>query len=226
MDERTLDLNFYILAQPKAGSTWLVHLLSSFINKDYKFSELEKYIPIHTGQKELSIPYRIHNPKTKPEGKNILLIRNPFDSIVSWRNYGKLRGYRLKDVKDFSNYYININKKTLIITYENLNLNTYSTLKKILNFLNWEFSELKILEVINKCSLKNLKQYEDITLERKKKFLFYNYKAQLQDKIRFYNVGECYNFNKHLNKGEINNIYNKYKEAINTYWPEIKELIK
>lgn len=223
MDATTLDLNFCILAQPKAGSTWLVHLLSSIIDENYTYDDLEKYIPI-IDQSE--IPYRTHRATPDPNIKNIRLLRNPFDSYISWNNYVSLRGKKIKESKDFSSYYKILKQdNVLTIRYEDLNQYTSVTLRRIFKFLGWSIEDKTLQKIIQKCKLDNLKSYEEQTLQKKRKFLFYNSKAQLQDKKRFYNKGECYYYIDSLSDEEINNIYNKYSGAIQHYWPEILEQI-
>jgi hypothetical protein len=222
VDTKTLDLNFLILAQPKAGSTWLVHLLSSFICKDYKFDDLEKIIPM--GGRTL--PYRVHSSTSKEseDTKKILLIRNPFDSVVSWKNYSVLRNQKYIQ-RDLSPYYREIKHNTLTIRYEDLNLDTHVTMTKILKFLKWKYLDQEITDIINKCKLKNLKNYEDKSLIRDNKFLFYDSKQQLNNNIRFYNKGQCYSFKDKLTLREIKRLYIQYETAINKHWPELKDCI-
>lgn len=222
MDEKTLDLNFIICAQPKSGSTWLVHLLSSLIDDKYTFDQLEKYIPI---TKTSRIPYRVHNiPNINI--KKIILIRNPFDSIISWKNYCRLRNTSFSGATFLNNFYKSVDAtKGLIVRYEDLKEKPVHELYKIVNYLNWNIPIEKLIFVINKCSLKNLKEYEDKKLEKDGKFLFYDPKQQITNNVRFYNRGNTYAFHKDMTKSDIEETYNKYKTYIHKYWPELREVV-
>lgn len=224
MDEETLDLNFCILAQPKSGSTWLVHLLSSVIDDEYTYDDLEKHIPI-TDQKR--VPYRTHRPAPDSNLKNIRIIRNPFDSHISWNNYMQLRGKgNNNQVQDFSKHYRTYKQDNVFtIRYEDLNYYTSSTLRQVFKFLGWSVDNKKIQQIITKCKMDNLQEYEEEKLEKDKKFLFYNSKAQLKDNKRFYNQGKCYYYQDVLSDNQIKYIYNKYSGAIHHFWPEIVEQI-
>jgi len=224
MDETTLDLNFCIMAQPKSGSTWLVHLLSSIIDENYSFEDLEKYIPI---KDQTRVPYRTHRSAPDPNLKNVRILRNPFDSLISWSNYEDLRAYSTKKTYDFSPYYKDIKSKSVFtIRYEDLNYYTSTTLRQVFKFLNWNVDQTTLDKIINKCRMDNLKEYEQKALNNDRKFLFYDPKAQLKDNKRFYNKGKCYHYKDILSDKEIRTIYNKYRGAINKYWPEILEQMK
>lgn len=220
MDERKLDLNFIICAHPKAGSTWLVHMLSSIIDINYTFDKLEEYIPIKNTK---SKPYRIH--KLVPvEGKRIILIRNPFDTILSWENYSKLRNKNFGSL-NLNRFYSSILDKDKVVLYENLVSNPNTTLTDICIYLNWKVDIYKISNAVIKCSMENLKEYENTKLETNGKFLFYDKNQQIKNKVRFYNKGVPYRFLQTMDKSKIESIYNKYKIYIDKYWPEIKERI-
>jgi hypothetical protein len=222
MDKRILDLNFCILAQPKSGSTWLVHLLSSLMDENYEFSDLEKHIPITVPNNP---PFRVHSPAPRPNMKNIKLIRNPFDSLASWKNYWKLRGKSNDYNCDFRPYYRHSNN-SIMIRYEDLNNETFKTLKKIVDYLGWWkfISDQDIQKTIDKCSFENLQKYEEEILKADGKFLFYDEKAQLQNNKRFYNKAAMYTFKDSLSEKDIKETYNKYREHLAAFWPELSDV--
>ena len=99
------------------------------------------------------------------------------------------------------------------------------TLTNLMKYLNWDVSPIELTKVINKCSMNNLKNYEDTTLNKDGKFLFYNSKEQKVNNLRFYNKGKIFSFKDSLSQKEIDSIYRQYKNYIHLYWPELEKIL-
>lgn len=179
-----------LAAYPKSGSTWLRFLfcnigsLLEWKGRAVDFEILNKTMLSLTGNilkpwAFTSIPRVIitHRPYIPifRRNKSILLIRDSRDVMVSHFHYRKAiksnpwegtfsqfirnRSFGLeawcKHFLSWQKYYY------LLVTYENLQKDTYNELQRVLNFLGLEFNEKVILEAIQRSSFSSVRAIEE-----------------------------------------------------------------
>ena len=108
-----------------------------------------------------------------PNSKQVVILRNPKDRIVS-RFFNEKRKKRSNEDR-ITNFFINSfltridleyeillknkNKnKIYILTFENLKKNFFKEMKSLLKFLNLNLNKKKLMEIMYKTKLKNLKK--------------------------------------------------------------------
>ena len=101
-----------------------------------------------------------------------------------------------------------INNNLLIIKYENLILNPYEEIHRIIRFLekfiNFNYDDNKIKNIIESTSFQKMKK-----MELEKGFDEAISNEETSNKINFFNLGSEHKWQKYLNDDEVNYITNK-----------------
>ncbi|MCX7954262.1 MAG: sulfotransferase domain-containing protein [Bacteroidales bacterium] len=180
---------------------------------------------------------RYHNlpflPLTHTYGA-IYIVRNPFDLCISFSNHiGKtidetieimsnskyelarnIMKYQIQLPQKISSWSYNILSwitqkkiKTLIIRYEDLFMNTYKELNKIIKFINLNISNDKINDAIEFANFNNLQR-----LEKQ-----YGFSEKSVYSKMFFNVGKLYYFRNVLTLHQIKKILKKNYSVIKLF---------
>ena len=161
---------------PRSGSTWLREIVESCTNKKTGCCYIEDW-----GIKDLSkaVFVKTHYPQ-HPDVKNsskenfekcIYLVRNPYDTIyslykkrkyvdkrkISWDE--KFISEKVNDWAGHVSYWLNSEKETLIVKYEDLfSEKRNNTIKLVIEFLGESpIGDSEINDAFEKCSSQNLK---------------------------------------------------------------------
>jgi len=230
--KRKKEIDIYIVSYPKSGRTWLRVILGKIISDLYhltfsveifKLTKKNKILPTiefsHISEKYNYLKYK--------NKKIIFLVRDPRDVVVSSyfhqvkRNKifnGELSDF-LRDEKFGIKSIIKINNtflhaldfnKMLLIKYENLKTNPKEEIKKVLNFVEIQFSNESVIDkAISFSSFDNMQKME-------KENKFNNWRLTPADsndlesfKVRKGMVGGYYNY---LNKKDIEFLDNSIKD--------------
>lgn len=184
--------DIYLVSYPKSGNTWLSFILANVMN-DYlnlklkvNFNSIRYFVPdIHVDRNinpDLELyPFRRiikSHSKYNPFYKNvILLVRNPYDVMVSFYHYSKKLGHFDGDIdkfiKDKSTGIVSWREHTLswlekpsirvglkIIKYEDLKKTPESVTKQIFSQMGYEVSDEIIKAAVSKSDFENMKKIE------------------------------------------------------------------
>lgn len=175
-----------LLSYPKSGSTWLRSMLLLIASGNKAIpSQLAEWIPpLHmVNYPKLSTPriVRSHDAIDTPgfsrAGKILVLVRDPRALVVSYHHHQKRRNVNSSIEKctdelltsGFDNigswqshvkHALDRNERSIdvkILTYEALLENTNNELQKILQFYNFEHSDIDLDQTINQCTPENLR---------------------------------------------------------------------
>lgn len=247
-----------ITSFPKSGNTWMRFIIYDlFFNEKNIFSEssigIKKLVPdFHTIKTEnnsiffdnelknkkifLKTHYAFNQVKSIPIDKVIVIIRNPYDVLVSLINY-----YELKENKktDFLEYFcqhhtlpflkrfnfpnwedhfeswINSGRDFHVVKYSDLIEDFENQIKYLCNFLNFDISNEKIDFIKKNTSFKNLQKME--INERQKNLNGFFNNDMRGKKNYFINKGVCGNYKFFFNNSEITKLENSFKKLIEKY---------
>ena len=182
--DKVYDDDIFIVSYPKSGNTWMRFLLANLMTqKEINFHSAADYIPDFEAHKELleKCPrpriLKSHSLFDMRFKKIIYLIRDPRDVYVSYFHYLKKKlpnnqqdfsvFLRKKDLYP-SRWHVHIESwlmaeknDFLVIRYEDMLLDTYAELRKVVQFLAWEISDVKLSEAIKKSSFKEMFRLEN-----------------------------------------------------------------
>lgn len=172
-----------IISYPKSGRNWLRTILACFgVNAEYSHDNADLPLKIHA--------HRWTSITKKTERKIILVTRDPKDTIVSsyyamkecavendkfkgtlseFIRNDSMGANKIKKFNDTWNEKKNAYNKLIKISYEDLQLNFESTVKKLLNFLDISVTDEQIRDVKYKTSIK-VQQKQAKTKIKKLKF--------------------------------------------------------
>ncbi|MCP4177328.1 MAG: sulfotransferase domain-containing protein [bacterium] len=187
-----------IYSYPKSGRTWLRFILVNYLNLFYKLDievnlkSMFELIPNdYEGQtkgidtfnyyKFQNVPLitASHKKQYSDKTKNIIILRSPFDILVSdyYQNKYHIESYK-GDMKSFIrnnetgiyrlcrylNYILQKNdkKNALIISYEELTNNNFNSVKKVLDSLKIEVKTDILYKAIELSSFERMSKSEEI----------------------------------------------------------------
>jgi len=180
------DQSTYCIASfPKSGNTWVRFFIANLYNQiepiypEIDFYNIHDIVP-EIGKEETFIfqnfpnVYKTHDQYNKSFSPVILILRNPYDVILSYYYYlnGEQKNnitlsevihhkqYGIDSIVTHTNSYINNCKELLIITYEQLHSVPFKYFSKIASFLNINFKQQDITTAIEKSSFEQMKAIE------------------------------------------------------------------
>ena len=171
-----------------------------------------------------------------PIDKVIIIIRHPFDALVSLINYYEINENRREDILNYfcSNYtlpnlksfqfpswdqhfdsWINSGKNYHIVKYRNLVDNFEKEIKNLCIFLNLEISNEKIEFIKNNTKFENLKKIEIREKENNLEGFFND--DMKGKKTNFIYKGGYGNYKSFFNAFEQSKLENSFKEKLEKY---------
>lgn len=244
-----------IASYPKSGRTWVRFILANYFNNLFNlglnidlhnfFSVLPNDIPegitgikAYNYHNKSDIPYIQFSHKKRNKlpahGKFILILRSPFDTLVSdyFQNTKHLRTYE-GDIKSFIRNsrlgiqrlcnYLNdwsmdiLNKKIHLISYESLSQDTFLIMKGMLEFLEVRVNETYLKEAINASEFKSMQ-----SLEQKQGMPNQGYDLNENNALRMRESGSG-RYKKHLDEQDIEYISDYLNENLD---PELFDFLK
>ncbi len=180
---KTLPGDIFIVSYPRSGNTWLRFILANILYKDKEinFTNIHKYSPEVDKLKDYcaedNIPRLIksHEPYDPAFQKLVYLVRDGRDVYVSYYNYLSKTlpsGMTFKKfLQEFQMPYGYWNdhvlswatkndESFLLIKYEDMCLNTISTIHRVLNFINVKESDTIIQTALKKTTFNEMKNLE------------------------------------------------------------------
>ena len=192
-----------ITSFPKSGNTWVRFIIYDLLFNQHQINidnslEIKKKIPdlhnLKISNKKIILDKSLENKqvflkthfgfeklKMMPIDKVIIIIRHPFDVLVSLLNIYEINEKQREDMLNYfcSNYtlpnlkslqfpswdqhidsWINSGKNYHIVKYSNLVDNFENEIKNLCNFLNLEISDKKIKFIKNNTKFESLKKIE------------------------------------------------------------------
>jgi hypothetical protein len=247
-----------ITSFPKSGNTWMRFIIYDLFFNKHRVNinnslEIKKKIPdLHTlkiSNKQIILDKSLENNKVflkthfdfeklkiMPIDKVIIIIRHPFDVLVSLFNYYEVNENRREDMLNYfcSNStlpnlesfqfpswdqhidsWINSGKNYHIVKYSNLVDNFENEIKNLSIFLNLEISDEKIKFIKDNTKFESLKKIEIREREHNLKGFFNdNIKGK---KTNFMSKGICGNYKKFFNSFEQSKLEHSFKEKLEKY---------
>jgi hypothetical protein len=255
MDNKKINI---ITSFPKSGNTWMRFIIYDLLFNQNQINidnslEIKKKIPdlhnLKISNKKLVLDKSLENKqvflkthfgfeklKMMPIDKVIIIIRHPFDTLVSLFNYYEINenlrknilnyfcsNYTLPNLKSFQfpswdqhiDSWINSGKNYHIVKYQNLIDNFEEEIKFLSIFLNLEISNEKIKFIKNNTRFENLKKIE---IREKDKNLegFFN-DAMKGKKTNFIHKGGYGNYKNFFNSFEQSQLEHSFKEKLEKY---------
>tara|TARA_B100000965_G_scaffold320786_1_gene281925 strand:+ start:159 stop:920 length:762 start_codon:yes stop_codon:yes gene_type:complete len=240
-----------ITSFPKSGNTWVRFIIYDLLFNDQNVdiknsSEINRMIPdfhmsknnqliLDSELKDKQIFLKTHSSYEQmsklPIGKIIIIIRNPFDVLVSLYNYYNisknerdemlnyfcshqtlpfLKKANLPSWQDHIESWVNSGKEYHIVKYSNLIDDFDNQIKSLCNFLNYEISDKKIEFVKRNTSFDNLKRIEKIEREGNISGFF---SGNMRGKTtNFMNKGGYGNYNSFFSQLELSKLENSFKK--------------
>ncbi len=180
--------DIFIVSYPKSGNTWVRFLIANLIIKEkieVNFNTIHDIVPEFENteySKSINMNSRFfksHSELNTRFSKVIYIIRDGRDAYSSFYNYQKNKLNEVYSFKSFlkdkiykennswsshieswNNHKIWGSKNFLLIKYEELLKDTYSILKKIIDFSGLSVSEKEIKSAIHKSSFNNMRRLE------------------------------------------------------------------
>tara|TARA_B100000287_G_C20450872_1_gene709418 strand:+ start:50 stop:823 length:774 start_codon:yes stop_codon:yes gene_type:complete len=247
-----------ITSFPKSGNTWIRFIIYDlFFNDNNILTEnslgIKKKVPdFHNVElknnqilfsnelKDKNIFIKTHfsfNQMKKFQiNKVIILIRNPYDVLVSLFNYYELnkdvksavidyfclnytlpffKRFNFPDWKEHFESWINSGKNYHIVRYEDLIDDFENQIKILCNFLEINVSEAKIQFIKKNTSFENLKNVE--IKEREKNIEGFFFDNMNKKKTSFINKGGYGNYKLFFNSSELTKLENSFKKIIEKF---------
>jgi hypothetical protein len=236
--------DIFIVEYPKSGITWLSFILGNIelelenIDEVITYYNYHKYIIDIHRTRSASINRKLRRTFIKSHSTSnpfyhfvIYLIRNPFDVMVSFYNYR----LDLGDDMDFQTFVrhpeLGIqawvehvdgwqnkqadDQKIHYLRYEDLLKNSEESIRNIYDNLGVNVDQKIIRNAIEKSSLQNMRQSEDIYMQNNK-----NYNMSFVGKKNKKSKEEL------LTKDVKKYIYNIAQKQLQQYYPEIEKRMK
>lgn len=230
--------DLYIVAYPKSGITWLSFILANLeiiVNenqRDVTFFNIHQLIPdIHLSRNiaEYKGLYggrliKSHSAYNPFYNQVILLVRNPFDTMKSFYNFRKQRGYKYSAEKFVTDKHIGIKNwkkhfeswvnnerihKIHIIKFEDLKNEPFTQIKNLCKNIGVIVQEEQIKIAIEKSSIEQM---------REKDKLMITYTPTMRSEMPFVRTGKAIGIKNNLPKKVKNIIYTETYDIINKYW--------
>ncbi|WP_136810714.1 sulfotransferase domain-containing protein [Desulfosediminicola flagellatus] len=175
----------FLVSFPKSGNTWMRFLLSNLLkdneNEKINFYNVHDFCPEWEKRKcenkRLTCPqiYKSHSSYDKNFQKVIYIVRDPRDVYISYYHFMKKTIPLSWDLAAFiekydgpygtwSNHVLSwIGEKrpnVIVIKYEDLLLNTYNVLLKVLKFSGIQVNEDRIRKAIKQSSFESMSKIE------------------------------------------------------------------
>jgi len=198
--------NIYLVSFPKSGNTWISFLIANAINEYLDLKMKVNFFNIHFFIPEISdstpsnleyYPFRkiikSHNNFTKDYRYIFLLIRNPYDVMISYFYYLKNLNQYNKNFSSFirdEKYGIKAwckhteswlnesipSQRLHIFFYEDFKQNPEKELKKMFNLMGFNTEHFILKEAVEKSNFSNMKILEKTTgsysMKKYEKFTF------------------------------------------------------
>lgn len=225
-----------ISSYPKSGRTWIRFILANYLNKYYQlgtkvdlysfFSILPndddndsiKGIGNYRYHDRPEVPFILFSHKGRHQSqqinKRILIIRSPFDTLVS--DYFQMKDrlslfkgtisefikdseFGVKKMAQFLNSWSNsiLEKKLHIIQYEELSQDTERSIKSMLEYLNLPVDQKILSESVSISKFESMRK-----LETKQGMPSENYNLGNQNALRM-REGKINGYQKHLSKEDV-----------------------
>ncbi|GAB1309299.1 sulfotransferase domain-containing protein [Urechidicola sp. KH5] len=176
--------DIFIVSYPKSGNTWMRFLLANLLtDEEVNFHSAVKYIPDfeahYDAVNSMSRPrlLKSHSLYNENFSKVIYIIRDPRDVYVSYFHYLKKHlELSESDFKTFvrnqelhpSRWQVHVSSwlddsrdNILLIKYEDMLINTFKELKKVVQFIGWNKSDSELKLAIEKSSFDSMSKIED-----------------------------------------------------------------
>jgi hypothetical protein len=247
-----------ITSFPKSGNTWVRFIIYDLLFNQHQINidnslEIEKKIPdlhnlkisnkkiildksLESKQVFLKTHFGFEKLKMMPIDKVIIVIRHPFDVLISLLNFYDINENHREGMLNYfcSNYtlpflqrfqfpswdqhiesWINSGKNYHIVKYSNLIDNFENEIKNLCIFLNLKISDNKIKFIKNNTKLENLKKIEIKERENNLEGFFnLNMKGK---KTNFIYKGGYGNYKEFFNYFEQSKLQNSFKEKLEKY---------
>ena len=231
----------FLVSYPKSGNTWLRFMLGNYISNCHcTFDNCHLIIPdLHFNFQleyvmNLSKPRIIksHRPHTKSYPRVIYLTRDGRDVAVSYFHYLKgtnkisknmsfldfLYDFNTGKIDGFTGWSSHVNgwldgssSKLLLIKYEDMKLNPFEVMGRVINFIGLEYDEKLVKSAIQASSIENMRSHESAMKFPKLE----SSDSKTTSFIRKGTIGDWQNyFSEHLNQ-EFCQLHNKALKRLN-----------
>jgi len=233
----------YLVGYPKSGITWLsyllgnINLIKSNLQQRMTYYNHHQYIPdIHVSRKikKKILPFpgfrmiKSHSAYNPFYDFVILLIRNPFDVIVSYYYFMKslnlFQGDLMSFIKD-NKYGIDawvthlsswIDKPTdaqrlYLLRYEDLKANTFDEVKQLYKIIGFKIEDKVIEKAIGFCSFERMKKDETFYRARNPNY-----------NLNFIRKGKSNEFSSEMNKEMINYISERCGSYLERFYSDLQ----
>ena len=245
-----------ITSFPKSGNTWMRFIIYNLFFNDQNIpttnsNEINRLVPdfhrfknnkfiFDSELKDKEIFLKTHSSyhqmKKLPIGKVIIIIRNPFDVLVSLFNFYQisedkknemldffcenktlpfLKNARLPDWQQHIESWVNSEMDYHIVKYSNLIDDFKNQIKNLCNFLNFEITDKKIDFLEKITSFETLKKLEISEKEKNIKGFFSGAMAGKEN--NFMNKGGYGSYKSFFNHSELSKLENSFKKIIEEY---------
>lgn len=233
----------YLVEFPKSGVTWLsflignINLIKSDSQQRMTYYNHHQYIPdIHVSRqlKPNLLPFpgfrviKSHSEYNPMYSFVILLIRNPFDVMISYYHFTKslnqFNGSLMEFIKDdkfgidaWMNHlssWINRpidSQRLFLLRYEDLKCDTMNELKQLYGILGFSLDDEVIEESIKRCQFEEMKKDESFYKSRNP---YYN--------INFMRKGKSTDFKNEMNKEMIDYICSRSGKYLEKFYSDLK----
>jgi len=176
----------FLVSFPRSGNTWLRHILSMLHPAAYLTDEINIHNIIPNIDQGVDISkinspriIKSHMPHNKIFKNVIYLVRDGRDAIFSFYKFSKKEFGFTGNLMDFlhSDHSKIVNtewgehteswftssckhQKVLFVKYEDMRVNTYKEICRILDFMNWKVKKEKVLNAITNSSISKMKNKE------------------------------------------------------------------
>ncbi len=231
--------DIYLVEFPKSGITWLSFILANTIQLKaepaievsfFNFTQIIADINYSKYPRSMNNPFgsRIikSHAKYNPFYTHVvLLVRNPFNVMLSYYNFlNKLGAVDMEFKKFVENKKYGIDAwvkhteswlktntgghRFCMVRYEDLMKNNFNTIYSLINLLGWQVEESIVKEAINRSSLKAMRVAEKEYSEQNPKYRL-NFVRKKENNIS------------QLDQESFDYIYSKCSHLLNDFWKDI-----
>ena len=175
---KKLSFPYVVLSFPKSGRTWIRAILGKYLELTHGVVFTTEFDNLTMDKlPKIKFTHNLHR-MSYFSGKIIFLTRDPRDVIVSYYYQKKYRDnaycgsmsdfirdkqYGFRHLIAFMNGLVRLHRlrpNSLLVTYEQLHANPYTTIEAVLSFLDLSLDRKRLTQAIDFCSFENMQQLE------------------------------------------------------------------